>query len=112
MPADFVPTAAELRRFLPEILLAAVATLIMVLTPFAGGRARGVLERLALLGLAGALLAAVAAHSTPGFAFRRAYVRISSSAMILMRFLARLRSFCQAVPPSVVMFGTAPSPPE
>jgi NADH-quinone oxidoreductase subunit N len=70
VPADFVPTAAELRRFLPEILLAAVATLIMVLTPFAGGRARGVLERLALLGLAGALLAAVAAHSTPGFAFR------------------------------------------
>ncbi len=70
MPADFIPTSAELIRILPEILLVVAGTLVMVLEPFSRGRARGELEALSLAGLAAALLAAAAAHTSPGAAFQ------------------------------------------
>ncbi len=69
MPADFVPSPAELFRFLPETLLALAGTLIMVLTPFTGKR-RNPLGYLAMTGLAAALVAAVMANAAPGYAFR------------------------------------------
>lgn len=69
MPASFIPTAAEYLRILPEMILTGVATLIMVLEPVTGGRARRALGHLCLLGLAAALAAAVAAQSAPGPAF-------------------------------------------
>ena len=70
MPVDFIPSAAEYRRFLPEIVLTVAATLIMVLTPLIRGRRRDALGFVALLGLAGALAAALIAHSDPGPAFQ------------------------------------------
>jgi NADH-quinone oxidoreductase subunit N len=70
MPVSFVPTADELFRFLPEIILTVVATLIMVLTPLIRGQGRAVLGYLSLAGLVAALIAVITAHSEPGFAFQ------------------------------------------
>jgi NADH-quinone oxidoreductase subunit N len=70
MPADFVPTAAELFRFMPEIILVAVATLVMVLTPLVKRRGASALGYFSLAGLAAALAASVAAYSKPGPAFQ------------------------------------------
>jgi NADH-quinone oxidoreductase subunit N len=70
MPADFVPTASELFRFMPEIVLVAVATLVMVLTPLVKGRGASALGYLSLAGLGGALAASVAAYANPGLAFQ------------------------------------------
>lgn len=70
MPADFVPTASELVRFMPEIVLVAVATLVMVLTPLVKGRGARALGYLSLAGLGAALAASVAAYADAGPAFQ------------------------------------------
>jgi len=69
MPADFFPSSAELFRFLPEMILTVVGTLLMVLEPLGGLRWSKFYGHISLLGLAGALAAAVAAYSSPGPAF-------------------------------------------
>ncbi|MEK7409679.1 MAG: NADH-quinone oxidoreductase subunit N [Acidobacteriota bacterium] len=69
MPASFVPSGAELVRFLPEIILTVVATLVMVLEALTGGRAGRELGHLSLAGLAAALAAALVAGDNPGAAF-------------------------------------------
>jgi NADH-quinone oxidoreductase subunit N len=70
MPADFAPTASELFRIMPEIILVATATLVMVLTPLVKQRGAGALGCLSLAGLGAALAAALAAFSNPGTAFQ------------------------------------------
>ncbi len=70
MPADFIPSSAEILRILPEILLTVVGTLVMVLEGVSGRHARGWLGAFSLAGLAAALWAAVAAQATPGTAFQ------------------------------------------
>jgi NADH-quinone oxidoreductase subunit N len=70
MPADFVPSAAELCRFLPEIILTLAGTAIMVLTPFFRNRGASRLGSLALAGLLAAAVAAITAQSNPGPAFQ------------------------------------------
>jgi NADH-quinone oxidoreductase subunit N len=67
---SFIPTTSELFRILPEIVLTAVATLVMVLTPLTASRNRIVLGYLSLGGLVAALMAAIAAYSDPGLAFQ------------------------------------------
>jgi NADH-quinone oxidoreductase subunit N len=69
MPVDFFPKGVELLRFLPEIILTVVGTLLMVIVPLAGQRWAAIYGHISLLGLAGALAAAVSAYSTPGPAF-------------------------------------------
>ena len=69
MPADFFPKGVELLRFLPEIILVAVGTLLMVIVPLAGQRWAAIYGHISLLGLASALAAAVSAYSAPGPAF-------------------------------------------
>jgi NADH-quinone oxidoreductase subunit N len=68
MPANILPSGAELFRFLPEIILTIVGTLVMVLDPLMPGRPLP--SRLALAGLFGALWAAIAAYASPGPAFQ------------------------------------------
>lgn len=70
MPANFVPSPAELLRLLPEILLVAFGTLLMVLEPLTSPGAKSRLGKIALGGLLAALWAAVVAHSSPGTAFQ------------------------------------------
>ena len=69
MPADFVPNAAEYFRVLPEILLVAVATLIMVLEPITAKQSKRALGWIALAGLVAALAPAALGELTPGTAF-------------------------------------------
>jgi NADH-quinone oxidoreductase subunit N len=69
VPADFVPKSVELLRFLPEIILTVVGTLLMVLESIGGLRWSRLYGNLSLAGLAGALAAAVSANGSPGPAF-------------------------------------------
>jgi NADH-quinone oxidoreductase subunit N len=68
MPANFLPSGVEFFRFLPEIILTVIGTLVMVLDPLMPGRPLP--SRVALGGLFGALWAAIAAYATPGPAFQ------------------------------------------
>ncbi len=69
MPVNYIPTGAEYFRFLPEIILTLVATVVMMLEPVIGQRNRSFLPNLSLAGLFAALWAAVVAYSNPGPAF-------------------------------------------
>src|SRR5690348_756167 len=69
MPAEFFPKSVELLRFLPEIILTFTGVLLMVIDPLAGPRWSKLYGNLSLVGLAGALAAAVLAYGTPGPAF-------------------------------------------
>jgi NADH-quinone oxidoreductase subunit N len=69
MPAEFFPKSVELLRFLPEIILTLTGVLLMVLAGISGESWSKVYGNLSLLGLAGALAAAVAASADPGPAF-------------------------------------------
>ena len=68
MPANFLPTGVELFRFLPEIILTLIGTLVMVLDPLMPGSRFP--ARLALGGMFGALWAAIASYAVPGPAFQ------------------------------------------
>ncbi len=65
--SEFMPSSAELLRFLPEILLTVVATAIMMLEPVTANKKA--LSLLALAGLVAALFGAVVAYGSPGPAF-------------------------------------------
>ena len=69
MPVSFVPSAAEFVRFLPEMVLTAMGTLLMVLTPLIHRRLSNVFGHISLGSLAAALAAAVYANGSPGTAF-------------------------------------------
>jgi NADH-quinone oxidoreductase subunit N len=69
VPASFIPAAAEYFRVLPEILLVAVATLIMVLEPLTSQRSKRALGWTALAGLVAALIPAAFADVLQGTAF-------------------------------------------
>lgn len=70
MPVNFVPTGAEYFRILPEIILAAMGTLIMVLEAITEGRNKGLIANVTLVTLFAALWAAIVAYSNPGPAFQ------------------------------------------
>jgi NADH-quinone oxidoreductase subunit N len=63
-----MPTASEIIRFLPEIVLTMMATCFMLLEPMVGAR-RSVFGHLSLFALALAALTAVNANTFPGPAF-------------------------------------------
>jgi NADH-quinone oxidoreductase subunit N len=69
MPANFAPTAVDYLRFLPEILLIAAGTSIMVMEALLGGNKRTAFSSVTLVGFIAALVAAVAANNYPGLSF-------------------------------------------
>ncbi len=69
MAAEFVPKGVELLRFLPEMVLTATGTLLMVADGIGGRRWSKFYGNFSLVGLAAALLAAVVAYGNPGPAF-------------------------------------------
>lgn len=66
----FVPSVAELLRFLPEIALTLSATLIMILEPLTKEHNKGMLGSISLAGLLVALWATAVAHVNSGPAFQ------------------------------------------
>jgi len=98
MPASFVPSPAELLRLLPEILLVAFGTLLMVLEPLTPPGAKSRLGKIGLGGLLAALWAAVVAHSSPGAAFQGmlvvdGFATFFRVLVIVVGILATLSSF-------------------
>ena len=69
MPANFIPTAPEYFRVLPEMLLVVMATLIMVLEPLTSKLSKRALGWAALAGLVAALIPAALGELAPGTAF-------------------------------------------
>jgi len=69
MPASFVPSATDYLRFLPEIIMIAIGTLIMLLEPLLGGNKKNSLSGLTVLGFIAAMVAAVMANGMPGTSF-------------------------------------------
>ncbi len=69
MPANIVPSGAELIRFLPEMILTVVGTLLMVLDPLFATRLPKMFGNLSILGLLAAMAASVYAFTMPGPAF-------------------------------------------
>lgn len=70
MPGSFVPPATDLLRILPEIILTAVGTLVMVMEPLLAEGRKKVLGWIAIAGLLLALGATGLANSFPGAAYR------------------------------------------
>ena len=73
MPANFVPTASDYLRFLPEIVLTVFGIIVMLLEAVAKGK-RSYLGLVALSGIALSFLANIAAYSDPGSAFQHMIV--------------------------------------
>jgi hypothetical protein len=46
MPANYIPTGDEYFRFLPEIILSIVGTLIMVMEPLTSEKNKGILAKI------------------------------------------------------------------
>ena len=73
MPVNFMPYGVEYLRFLPEIILCAIATFMMVLNPLVKENST-VFGHISLAALVAALAATVYANSIPGEAFSRMLV--------------------------------------
>ena len=69
MPASFAPSASEYFRVLPEMVLVAVATLIMVLEPLTSRESKRALGWISLAGLVAALVSAALGDWVQGTAF-------------------------------------------
>jgi NADH-quinone oxidoreductase subunit N len=70
VPAEFAPSSAELRRFLPEMVLVVAGTLTMVLAAVRRSRQTNLFSALAFTGFVAALAASVFAFQDSGTAFR------------------------------------------
>ena len=64
-----MPSSAEIIRFLPEIILTVLGTLLMVLDPLFAVRFPKMFGNLSILGLLGAMAASIYAFTMPGPAF-------------------------------------------
>ncbi len=69
MPVNLMPPAGDLIRFLPEIILTVMGTLLMVLDPVLNRRSSRAFGHLSLLALVGAMAGAIAAYRNAGPAF-------------------------------------------
>jgi len=69
VPVSNYVNPADLIRFLPEIILTVMGTVLMVLDPVLHKRSSNAFGHLSLLALAAALVGAVYAYGTPGPAF-------------------------------------------
>src|SRR5580704_17370499 len=89
MPANFMPTAADYLRILPEIIMTIAGALIMLLEGLLGENKKRNLSALTFIAFAAALVAAVAANADPGLSF--------SNMLILDGFAAFFRVLVIAV---------------
>jgi NADH-quinone oxidoreductase subunit N len=69
MPANLWPSAAEMVRILPEMILTVVGTLLMLLEAWFGRRGRNVYGHLSMIALLAAIAGACYAGARPGAAF-------------------------------------------
>ena len=69
MPVSSFVNSADMVRFLPEIILSLMGTVLMVLDPVLHKRSSNAFGHLSLLSLAAAMAASVYAYSQPGPAF-------------------------------------------
>jgi NADH-quinone oxidoreductase subunit N len=69
MLANFAPSGDDYLRILPEIIMTAAGTLIMVAEPLLGERKRTAFESISLIAFFAALVAAIRANSLPGLSF-------------------------------------------
>src|SRR3954468_24598082 len=69
MPANFAPSADDLLRFSPEIILTVAGTLLMVLDPFFAKRAPRLFGHVTIVSFLLAIFGAIAANSVTGPAF-------------------------------------------
>lgn len=69
MPVSSFVNPADLIRFLPEIILTVMGTLLMVLDPVIAKRSSNAFGHISILALAAAMGGAIYAYSTPGPAF-------------------------------------------
>jgi len=69
MPANFMPSADDLLRFSPELILTIAGTLLMVLDPFFGKRAPRLFGHISILAFLAGILGALGAQSGTGFSF-------------------------------------------
>jgi NADH-quinone oxidoreductase subunit N len=69
VPANLIPTGAELARFLPETILIGAGTLLMVLEAALSRRWQRAFGHISIVALAGAIVAAIRAYDSPGTAF-------------------------------------------
>jgi len=67
--ASALPASVEYLRFLPEIILSVVATLVMVIEPLTGAGKKNGIVALTLAAFTGAMIAAVFANASPGTSF-------------------------------------------
>jgi NADH-quinone oxidoreductase subunit N len=74
VPADFIPGLPDYLRFLPEIVLSAVGTLLMLMSVLLRKNSGPAFCMVSICGLVGALCAAVYAGGMPGDAFSRMIV--------------------------------------
>ncbi len=68
MPASFA-SASDIIRFLPEIILTIMGTLLMVIDPLIGRRSSNVFGNLSLFAMLAAIAGAIYAYTDPGTAF-------------------------------------------
>lgn len=71
MPGNYMPSAVELFRFSPELLLTAAGTLLMILEAITSPKQKRILPVFAFVSLLAALALAVAGSGDPGPAFNR-----------------------------------------
>lgn len=71
MADNFMPTASDMMRFLPELILTVFGTLIMVLEPLTADDNKGRLGVIGLIGLAAAFWGTAVASTDPGTAFNQ-----------------------------------------
>src|SRR5690349_7583546 len=69
VPISSFANTADIIRFLPEIILTVMGTLLMVLDPVLQRRSSNAFGHLSILALAGAMAASVYAYNDPGTAF-------------------------------------------
>lgn len=69
MPANFAPSADDMLRFAPEIILTVAGTLLMVLDPLFSRRLPRIFGHISIAALIAAIFAAIGANGAPGFAF-------------------------------------------
>ena len=74
MPADFIPSAQDLMRLLPEAVLTVAGTIGLVLEPLLRDSRKRIAGIVSLAGLIVALWAVVVSHAYPGTAFRNMIV--------------------------------------
>src|SRR5882724_5892604 len=69
MPANFAPSANDLLRFSPEMILSVAGTLLMVLDPFFAKRTPRLFGHVSIVAFITAIFGAICANTVPGPAF-------------------------------------------